>query len=151
MRDAERSMTSIRACSLAITILIVACSSGSSSSSGSNAAGGSAASASCDGACRHYLGCKGIDNADNRAECNKSCADQGYTQEQTDQLQAMSCPEAIAAVEGNGSSSGGSSSSSSSSSSGGSKDCYGCQHDGSSCIYIAPGGGAHSQCDPSCC
>lgn len=141
-------MSLIRTCIVALGGFFLACS--SNTTSGSGPGGGSNASTSCDGACQHYLVCKGIDNADNRAQCNKSCTDQGYTQEQLSQLQAMSCPDAIAAVEGNGGTSSGGTSSGGSSS-GGAKDCYGCQHDGTSCIYIAPGGGAHSQCDPSCC
>lgn len=132
--------------------LLAACSSndtttGTSGASGasSGGAGGAGGGGSCESACVYYLGCKGTDTADNRQLCNQQCAQQGYTAEQLAGFQQLDCATAVCTIENTcqgGSSSG---------SSGQSKDCFGCQHDGTSCIYVAPGGGASSACDPSCC
>lgn len=123
----------------------VAC---SSATTGAASSGGAAATGAgtCDSACAYYLGCKGIDGEQTRKDCNSNCAAQGYSSDQLSGVQKMECAQAVCTIEGTcGGSSG------SSGTSGQPKDCYGCQHDGTSCIYIAPGGGAYSQCDPSCC
>jgi len=80
----------------------------------------------------------------------QGCRDQGYTAEQLAEFQQMDCTTAVATIEGTGNGGSSGTSGAGGSSSGGSKDCFGCQHDGTSCIYIGPAGG-HSQCDPSCC
>jgi hypothetical protein len=135
----------------ASALAIAACSSATpAASSGGPAATGAG---TCDSACAYYLGCKQIDSEATRKDCNANCGVQGYTADQLSGVQKMDCPTAVCTIEQTcGTSSGTSGTSGSTGSSGSSgKDCFGCQHDGTSCIYIAPGGGAYSQCDPSCC
>lgn len=81
----------------------------------------------------------------------QSCQAQGYTPQQLSDVQQLDCAAAVAAVEGNGGGGTGTGGGGGGSSGSGGTDCFGCQHDGTSCITIAPGGGAYSQCDPSCC
>ncbi len=141
-------------------VVATACSSSSSgSSSGAGAGGGggtssgttaagTASSGTCDSACTFYLACKTLDPASNQQLCVDACVSQGYTAAELVELEGMPCAEAVTAIEsGRGGTTSGSSSGGSSS---GGKDCFGCQHDGTSCIYIGPMGG-YSQCDPSCC
>lgn len=150
-----------RASVIALVLLVAACSSSSTStgsssgsvlgggtSSGTTAAG-TTAGGTCDSACTFYLACKSLDPAENQKLCVDACTSQGYTSAELTELEGMPCAEAVPAIErgrGGGTSSGGSTSGGSS----GGKDCFGCQHDGTSCIYIGPMGG-YTQCDPSCC
>lgn len=144
-----------------LVVVLVACSSsttgtgggGQSSGSGGNNGGfgaqsGAGGKGSCDGACAHYLGCKGVDTPDNRAQCTQQCDGLGLTADQLANYEATDCQTAIAAIDGNGSSSG---TTSSSSSSGGAKDCNGCTWDGSSCIYLTGSNGDYFNCDSACC
>jgi hypothetical protein len=106
----------------------------------------------CDAACTYYLSCKGAASS-YQAECVQSCTAQGYTSEDLAAVQQLDCTSAVEAIEGSQPAAGGSGTGSSGSSGGGGSkgaDCFSCQHDGTSCIYIGPMGG-YSQCDPSCC
>jgi hypothetical protein len=105
--------------------------------------GGGGGAGTCDGGCSKYLGCKGID-ASNQSACVQSCQDQGYTSDTLAQIEQLDCASVIALIDGTtpapAPSGGGSAPA---------KDCYGCQSDGSSCVYVA--GAYASACDASCC
>ncbi len=123
-------------------------SNGATSGTGSNAgtATGNGA-ATCDGACALYLGCKGIDTADNHQSCASQCAAQNHTQDELSQFVSLNCADAVALIDGPpaNNNSGGSTGSSSGSS------CDRCQWDGSSCIWLSPNAPVTPACDANCC
>jgi hypothetical protein len=106
-------------------------------SGGTGTGAGTGGAGTCDAACTKYLQCKALD-AQNQSACVQACHDQGYTSDQLAQIEQADCAAVVAYVDGN-----------KAPPSGGAKDCYGCQSDGSSCVYVA--GAYASACDPSCC
>ena len=159
-RTPVRIFTAVAA---ALVLAVVACSSsttgtGTGGPGTGTGQGGFASAQSCDATCTRYLACKGVDNS-LRAACDQSCVDQRFTQEELDGYESLDCPTLVSTIDhrsdpngptntssGGGSSGGGSSSGGSSGGGSSGKDCYGCQHDGTSCIYIGPAGG-HDTCD----
>ncbi len=121
-------------------------SNGAASGTGSN--GGTATGnggATCDGACGLYLGCKGIDTADNHQSCVSQCATQNHTQDELSKFVSLDCADAVALIDGPpappNNNTGGSSGSS----------CDRCQWDGSSCIWLSPNAPVTPACDANCC
>ena len=117
---------------------------------------GAAAKGTCDGACEHYLTCKGSDNTQNRQTCVASCGQKGLSADQLRQFEQQNCATAIAQVENNAQGGGGGGGGSGSSSGG--SDCNGCVWDGSSCTWYSQsnwGAGAYSgaaiSCEARCC
>ncbi len=109
---------------------------------------GQSGGATCDGACAHYLGCKGISDAATTNQCVAGCHDAAPTAAWLEAYVATDCQTAIAAVEGDGSGTGG----------GQTSECDGCVRDGDSCVWLSqsdwgagPYSGAAWDCDPSCC
>jgi len=110
----------------------------------------------CEGACAHYLECKGMSTSQNQATCTTNCKGLGLKAADLASFQQSDCATAIAAVEGTSSSS----SSSGGSNGGGSKgsECNGCVKDGDSCIWLSqsdwgpgPYSGAAATCESHCC
>ena len=75
-------------------------SSGTSGTSGGGSGGvvggfgsqsGGGGSGTCDGACEHYLSCKGIDSPQNRSTCNQECENAGLTPDQLANYAATDC------------------------------------------------------------
>ncbi len=113
--------------------------------------------ASCEGACQHYLECRGSGDASSYQACVMQCRAQGYDPNSLAQYQMSDCATAVSIVEGGGGGAGGGGGGGG----GGGSQCAGCQWDGSSCIWIAsadssaginaPYSGAVTSCDSSCC
>ena len=146
----------------AASLLTVAC--GSSSTNNGTGVGGGAlngngtAAATCDGACEHYLTCKGVDSPANRQTCVGECGKMNLTQDQLSSFVQSDCQAAVAAVDGNGTMAGAGASGGSTGGTGGTgggstsaPDCRGCTWDGSSCIYLTGSGGNYFNCDAKCC
>lgn len=143
----------------AASLFTVACSSssaGTGTGAGALNGAGGAGAATCDGACEHYLACKGTDSPANRQACVDSCGKMGLSSEQLSSFVQSDCASAVAAVEGNGTmgaadgaGSGGNGGPTGGQSGG--ADCYGCTWDGSSCIYLTGSGGNYFNCDAKCC
>jgi hypothetical protein len=137
---------------LAAAVLVVSVAACSSNTTGTGAGAGAGpgtgtgtgtaadtgdGSATCESACTYYLGCKGLDSS-YQAQCITGCQ-QTYSTEQLTYIEQLDCPGAIAYIEGG----------SPKPKPSPAKDCYGCQSDGSSCVYVA--GPYASACDASCC
>jgi hypothetical protein len=109
----------------------------------------------CEGACSHYLSCKGSGTSESHVQCTKSCEAMNLDAKTLQSFSESTCSDAIAAVEGNGGSMGGGGQGGGGGAGGGgggsAPDCTNCQHDGTSCIWLSPSTGLHSACDPSCC
>lgn len=112
---------------------------------------GQGGSGTCDAACAHYLECKGVDNTQNRAQCNQQCGALGLTSDQLANFEAADCASAVAAIDGPPGGSSGQTGTGGTSGTGGGTDCNGCTWDGSSCIYLTGSGGNYFACDRSCC
>lgn len=100
----------------------------------------------CEGACTHYLSCKGGGTTEAHTQCTKNCEAMNLDAKTLQSFSQSTCADAVAAVEGNGGTVGGAGGGG-----GASPDCTNCQHDGTSCIWLSPSTGLHSACDSSCC
>jgi hypothetical protein len=139
---------------LAATVLglsLIACS-GSSTGSGNGSGAGGSVPPECTSGCTTYLQCKGLD-ASRQAECVQSCGAQGFTSEELNSYQGLDCPAYIAAIENhvNPNNPNPPAPGPAPKPKPAGVDCDGCQHDGSSCIWISPSTGAYQSCDASCC
>lgn len=111
---------------------------------------GASSGASCEGACAHYLQCKGVSDAATFQGCVGQCAQLQVTYEQLAQYQQTDCASAIQIVEGAANQGTRSNTSGT--------DCKGCVKDGDSCVWMSQsnwGAGAYSgaviSCASSCC
>ena len=110
---------------------------------------------SCEGACSHYLQCKGVQDQNTYTTCVLQCRQQGWSGSDLASYTASDCASAIAFVQGQGGGAGGGGGGS------GNSQCNGCVRDGNDCVWISqsnwgtgnnsPYSGAVSNCDPSCC
>lgn len=109
------------------------------------------AASGCDGACTHYLQCKGVMDVYAQQNCVNECYARQYDEQTLAQFQQTDCASAIQFVDGGdgGGGQGGAAQSA---------DCQGCVRDGDSCIWLSqsnwgagPYSGAASSCSPSCC
>ena len=142
--DSPMRLSSAFAAACVLAIQVAACSSSSGGTKGTGAGGGTGGT--CDGACGHYLQCKGFDNPQNRAECSNICANKGYTEQQLSDFTQADCASAIAAIEGTGGTKTGGGGGT-----GTGADCADCQWDGQSCIWISPSTGLYQACGAGCC
>jgi hypothetical protein len=98
----------------------------------------------CDAACAHYLGCKGVYDVASQQVCTTSCNTMGYTPADLANFVLTDCVTAVQMVEGT--SSGGTT---------GGSNCSGCVWDGSACTWFSSSGAALSglvqTCDAACC
>jgi hypothetical protein len=104
--------------------------------------------ATCDGACSHYLQCKGVNDPNVFQMCVGECQRLQVTPDQLAQYQQTDCTSAIQIVEG----------SQNRQQPQAGTDCQGCVRDGNSCVWISqsnwgrgPYSGAVSSCASSCC
>ena len=141
---------------VAVVLQLVACSGTSTGTGGTGAGNGTGAAGqggpggsatgggTCDSLCSYYIQCKGP-GAPDQASCVSTCESLGVTSEQAGQVEALDCPAAVAAVETPASPPPGNTPKPKAA------DCDGCQHDGTSCIWISPSTGLHQACAASCC
>ena len=118
---------------------------------------GGAGGGTCQGACAHYLQCKGVNDAQTYQSCVAECQ-QGAVQPQTLAMyEATDCAQAISIVEGGGGMQGGGGGSAGGPQPG-SKECENCRKWDDQCAVVvetAVGSGPYSggviDCAPSCC
>jgi len=105
----------------------------------------------CDGVCRHYLGCKQIGDPAAYQQCSIECSQYGASQPQMASYEQTDCASAISIIEGQAQGPAAGSQANSS-------QCNGCVSDGTNCTWLSQsnwGAGTYSgaamDCDPSCC
>lgn len=147
----SRKSTTARMVFLAFGMASIAVGPSCGDGSGSQGGGGAGTSGTagttsgtCQGACAHYLGCKGVSDAASVQTCTTSCDAQGYAATDLADFERTDCATAIQFVEGT---SGGGAT--------GGTNCSGCVWDGSACTWFSASGAALSglvqPCDAACC
>src|SRR5689334_3354828 len=85
----------------AVLVLVVLLAAASSSSSGQKPVAGKPAGPepTCEGACRHYLGCKGLHDATSWTICTTRCEEEQIHPDYLAQYQTLECSTAVRVVD----------------------------------------------------